>query len=139
LVITDSNAAQLPAIAQGCIFDVTTSFGPKKGRKRRFSVNNIVAQDMSGVSDLASRHYVPYWYDIRSSKVEIQGHSTSPVASPEAVQSIRPEFPGLRGIEEQLQQLQRHIEMINRTLRGHNELSQLGLANAVLLHGVSGQ
>lgn len=81
---------------------------------------------------------MPFWFDYGTSSVILSGSSTPTASGTREVEetSIKLVFTGLPGLEEQLEQLSRCVERVNR----HVEERYRHLAGCVpiLLHGSTG-
>ncbi|KAF2424900.1 AAA-domain-containing protein [Tothia fuscella] len=135
--------AQLGAVDSSGTLEVQPWINHIKGMKRRFKIDKIVAQSSP---DSENGAYIPYYFNLKNSRVEIAGcftpivneDFTLPVRSVDANKSLQFEFEGLKGLDEQLKKLCQHISKINRVLNEHQRCSKYSRPSPVLIHGPSG-
>jgi hypothetical protein len=142
--ITDPHTAHLWAIHSSGTFEVLPYVRGTKGTRRTFRITKIEAQ---AVSLGAENVYVPYFFDLESSKVLISGNggaqtigsSSSPIQPLGNAKSIQLDFEGLRGLDAQLEKLQNHISKINRLFDKNTKYFKYSQPSPVLIHGPSGK
>lgn len=126
---------QLDAIIPGFSFIVTPKDGDRRLKKQVFIVEEVASDESLPEEGAVA---VPFWYDWRSSKVEIRRSvaSANGVKTPEVPLLVKPIWKDLPGLEKQLGMLAGYVENVNKLLEDRSRLLR-GCA-PILLHGPSG-
>ena len=125
---------QLPCIISGAVFNVTITRGISASKKLSLSIDNIKSEHVTTDGNLA----VPVRFQHGVSSITMDGakQTANVTAGPSNVR-VRPTFSGLPGLEEQLEQLSRCVERINRQV--DKRYAHLAGCVPILLHGSTGK